>query len=50
MPDTTDYMIYGYAIAFAILAVTIGSIWWRHRSLAEDEKTLDRLETQENDN
>jgi hypothetical protein len=44
MPDTTDYMILGYVIGLGILAVTVGSIWWRYRMLEKDEATLERLE------
>jgi hypothetical protein len=44
MPETTDYMILGYAVAGVIFAVTVGSIWWRYRSLTKDEALLEQLE------
>lgn len=50
MPDTTNYMLLGYALGFLILALTIGSIWWRHRALAQDEATLSRLEQDDEQN
>jgi hypothetical protein len=47
MPDTTDYMLMGYAIALVILAVTVGSIWWRYQIARRDEALLERLEQEE---
>lgn len=43
-PDTTDYMILGYVVGMAILLITVGSVWWRWRSLEQDEATLAQLE------
>lgn len=47
MPETTDYMIWGYALGLLILAITVGSIWWRYRSALKDEALLERLEREE---
>lgn len=44
MPDTLDYMITGYVLGLALLALIIFSIWWRYRSLKADEAALARLE------
>lgn len=43
-PDTLNYMILGYILTFAILAVIIASIVWRYRNLNADEAALDTLE------
>lgn len=47
MPDTLDYMILGYVVAFVLLGVTVGSIVWRYRSYAKTEALLDQLEASE---
>ncbi len=45
----TDYILLGYGLSVLILGVVIGSIWWRYRSLAQDEALLARLEREELD-
>ncbi len=47
MPDTLDYMILGYVVAFVLLGITIGSVMWRYRSYAKTEALLDQLEASE---
>ncbi|MCI0713125.1 MAG: hypothetical protein L0154_23420 [Chloroflexi bacterium] len=47
MPENTDYMILGYVLGFAILLITLGSIWLRARSLDKDEALLKTLEEEE---
>ncbi|MBZ0317364.1 MAG: hypothetical protein K8L91_13170 [Anaerolineae bacterium] len=47
MPDTLDYMILGYIVAFTLLGLLIGSIVWRYRSCAKTEALLDQLEASE---
>ncbi len=46
MPETLDFMIYGYAAAFTILGGLVASIWWRFRQLSADEHAIDRLQTE----
>lgn len=46
MPDTFNYMLAGYIVGLAILAITVGSVWWRFRNLAADEKTLETMEAE----
>lgn len=45
MPDTLNYLILGYSLAFAIIAFTLGSIYWRYRSILADRATLEQLES-----
>ncbi|MCQ3929538.1 MAG: hypothetical protein DPW16_03685 [Chloroflexi bacterium] len=47
MPDTLDYMILGYIVAFTLLGLLIGSIVWRYRSCAKTEELLAQLEASE---
>ncbi len=47
MPDTLNYMIAGYVVAFVLLGITIGSIVWRYRAFAKTEALLDQLEASE---
>ena len=44
MPDTLNYMITGYGIAFLILGLTVLSLWWRFRNLAQDEVAIAKIE------
>ena len=43
-PDTSGYMIGGYAIAFTIMALHLASLYIRWRNLAQDEATFKELE------
>lgn len=43
----TEYMLLGYGVAAFILAVIIGSIWWRYQMLLKDEALLEQLEKDE---
>ncbi len=47
MPDTLDYMILGYIVAFTLMGLLIGSIVWRYRAFAKTEALLDQLEASE---
>lgn len=47
MPDTLDYMILGYIVAFTLMGLLIGSIVWRYRSFAKTEALLAQLEASE---
>lgn len=44
MPDTLNYMITGYVLGLALVALIIFSLWWRYHSLKADEAALARLE------
>ena len=43
-PDTSGYMIAGYAVAFIILAVYVASIYIRHKNLRQDVEMLAEME------
>jgi cell division protein FtsL len=43
-PDTSEYMIAGYAIAFIVMALYIASMAMRSRNLNQDLTTLEELE------
>jgi hypothetical protein len=47
IPDTFSYMLWGYAIGLVILVFSIGTIWYRHRTLNRDEALLQTLEREE---
>jgi hypothetical protein len=42
--DTTGYMIAGYAIIFAVMAIYLLSLWLRQRNLQQDLDTLDDID------
>jgi hypothetical protein len=46
-PDTSGYMIAGYASAFIILAVYVASLFLRQRNLQQDLDLLTELEKKE---
>ncbi len=43
-PDTTGYMIAGFAITFLVLAVYVASLYLRNRNLKQDMDMLAELE------
>ena len=43
-PDTSGYMIAGYAIAFITMALYVASLYLRNRNLNQDLATLEELE------
>lgn len=43
MADTTDYMIMGYAAAFVILLITVGSVWLRYQQAARNIALIEKL-------
>ena len=43
-PDTSGYMIAGYAISFIVLAVYVASMYMRNRNLNQDMDMLAGLE------
>jgi hypothetical protein len=43
-PDTSGYMIAGYAITFIVMALYVASIYLRSRNLKQDMTTLNEME------
>lgn len=43
-PDTSGYMIAGFAIAFLVMAVYVASIYLRARNLNQDKTMLEELD------
>lgn len=43
-PDTSGYMIAGYAAAFLVLAVYVASLYLRNRNLKQDMDMLTEME------
>ena len=43
-PDTSGYMIAGYAISFIVMALYVASIYVRNRNLNQDMTTLQELD------
>jgi hypothetical protein len=43
-PDTLNFMILGYGVIFAVMAIYLVSLVVRFRNLREDQKTLDEVE------
>jgi cell division protein FtsL len=46
-PDTSIYMIAGYTIAFAVMAVYLASLVLRWRNLNQDLQTLESLQSEQ---
>jgi hypothetical protein len=46
-PDTSGYMIAGYAIAFLLMALYVASIYLRNRNLQQDMTMLEEMEKTE---
>ncbi len=46
IPDTSGYMIAGYAVFFIVGAVYLVSLFVRHRNLQRDVKTLEDLDSE----
>ena len=45
IPNTVNYMIAGYIIAFVVLTVYVASLYIRNRNLKQDIAMLAELET-----
>ena len=43
-PDTTSYMIAGYAVIFSVLLLYLLSLFIRNRNLKRDLETLEELD------
>ena len=46
-PDTSGYMIAGYAIFFVVMAVYLASLFIRWRNLNQDLRMLEELEEEQ---
>jgi hypothetical protein len=44
IPDTSEYMIAGYAIAFIVMALYVASMALRSRNLKRDLTTLEEMD------
>lgn len=45
-PDTSGYMIAGYAIAFAVMIIYVASLYIRFRNLNRDLSMLEDMDEQ----
>lgn len=43
-PDTSGYMIAGYAVAFIVMGLYVASIYMRSRNLRQDMSTLEEMD------
>ncbi len=43
VPDTSQYFIAGYTVAFVVLGLYTISLWLRYRNLQKDIETLTEL-------
>jgi uncharacterized membrane protein YciS (DUF1049 family) len=43
-PDTSGYMIAGYAIAFLVMGLYVFSLYLRNRNLKRDLSTLEEMD------
>jgi len=43
-PDTTNYLILGYAVFFIVMMIYLFSLYWRGRNLKQDVELLEELE------
>lgn len=43
-PDTSGYMIAGYAIAFIVMGLYVASMYLRDRNLKQDMSTLEEMD------
>jgi hypothetical protein len=45
-PDTSNYMVAGYIVAFVVMAIYLASLLIRWRNLTQDMDALDQLQRQ----
>ena len=43
-PDTSGYMIAGYAVAFIVMGLYVASMYIRTRNLKQDMETLEEMD------
>ncbi len=46
LPDTSGYMIAGYAVAFIVMGIYVLSLYLRNNNLKRDAETLEALQTE----
>jgi hypothetical protein len=46
IPNTTGYMIAGYAVTFIVLGIYVFSMYLRNNNLKRDAETLESLQTE----
>jgi hypothetical protein len=46
-PDTSGYMIAGYAVAFIVMGLYVASLYLRSRNLKQDMSMLEEMENAE---
>ena len=45
-PDTSSYMIAGFAVTFITMGIYIASLYIRNRNLKQDIETLESMQTE----
>jgi hypothetical protein len=45
-PDTSSYMIAGFAVTFVTMGIYIVSLYIRNRNLQQDAETLESMQTE----
>jgi len=45
-PDTSQYMVVGYAISFAVMLIYVASLFIRYRNLNRDLSMLEEMDKQ----
>ncbi len=45
-PDTSGYMIAGYALTFIVLGIYLASLYIRNSNLKRDQETLESLKNE----
>ncbi len=43
-PDTSSYMVAGYAIAFGVMLIYVASLFIRYRNLDRDMSTFEEMD------
>jgi hypothetical protein len=43
-PDTSGYMIAGYAVSFLVMGIYVASIYLRNRNLYQDKAMLEEMD------
>ena len=46
IPDTSGYMVAGYAITFIVLGIYVFSLYLRNNNLKRDTETLESLQAE----